>query len=44
LTAPANAVGPTPRRFMYPISERLYNPNTPSGVTTANKLFWDTRP
>lgn len=44
LTAPANAVGPTPRRFLYPISERLYNPNTPSGVTTANKLFWDTRP
>jgi hypothetical protein len=44
LEAPANAVGPTPRRFMYPLSERLYNTNTPTGVTTANKLFWDTRP
>lgn len=44
LASPANAVGPTPRRFLYPLSERLYNSaNMPTGITTANRLFWDNK-
>lgn len=41
LTPPKDAIGETPRRFMYPLSERLYNPNTPPGVKTSDRIFWD---
>jgi hypothetical protein len=30
-----------PRRFPYPLNERLYNPNTPAGLTLTNKVWWD---
>ena len=43
LTPPKDAIGETPRRFMYPLSERLYNPNTPSGVKTSDRIFWDNK-
>ncbi|MFM7156463.1 MAG: SusD/RagB family nutrient-binding outer membrane lipoprotein, partial [Bacteroidota bacterium] len=44
LATPANAVGSTPRRFLYPQSERLYNSeNYPAGVTTGTRIFWDTK-
>ena len=31
-----------PRRLVYPISERLYNPNTPTaGVSLLDRVWWD---
>jgi hypothetical protein len=42
ITPPKNASGLTPRRFIYPISERIYNAaNMPSGITTQSRIFWD---
>ncbi|MFZ9814476.1 MAG: SusD/RagB family nutrient-binding outer membrane lipoprotein, partial [Candidatus Kapaibacteriota bacterium] len=44
LTAPTGAVSSTPRRFLYPLSERLYNSaNYPTGVTTGTRIFWDNK-
>lgn len=42
LPAPADAVeNAIPRRIPYPLDERLYNPNTPSGLDLSSKLWWD---
>ena len=42
ITPPKFASGLTPRRFIYPISERIYNSaNMPTGITTQSKIFWD---
>jgi hypothetical protein len=42
LTLPAGIVGnQTPRRYLYPTDERLYNPNMPAGLTVTNKVWWD---
>jgi hypothetical protein len=42
LPAPADAViNEIPRRIPYPLDERLYNPNTPSGLTLTSKVWWD---
>lgn len=30
-----------PRRFLYPQSENLYNPNTPSGQSLFSRVWWD---
>jgi hypothetical protein len=44
LATPQDAVGTTPRRFLYPLSERLYNSsNYPTGVTTGTRIFWDNK-
>lgn len=39
-----NPVGQTPlipRRFPYPTTEVVYNPNTPSGITITDRVWWD---
>jgi hypothetical protein len=42
ITPPAGAVGPTPRRFVYAQSERIYNnANMPASITTQSRIFWD---
>lgn len=45
LTVAPNAVTPDgqlPRRFVYPLSERLYNGgNMPAGVTQSDRVWWD---
>lgn len=30
-----------PRRFLYPQSERNYNPNTPTGLNLTSRVWWD---
>lgn len=30
-----------PRRYPYPLNERLYNPNTPAGLTLMTRIYWD---
>ena len=30
-----------PRRFLYPISEQVYNQNTPTGFTLMDRVWWD---
>lgn len=38
----ANAVETQiPRRFPYPLNERLYNPNMPAGLTITQRVWWD---
>jgi hypothetical protein len=41
---PVNPNGATteiPRRFPYPSSEQLYNPNTPTGIEITDRVWWD---
>ncbi|MDP2424652.1 MAG: SusD/RagB family nutrient-binding outer membrane lipoprotein, partial [Bacteroidales bacterium] len=30
-----------PRRYPYPLNERLYNPNMPAGLTLLTRMYWD---
>jgi len=30
-----------PRRYPYPLNERLYNPNTPDGLKITDRVWWD---
>lgn len=42
LALPASNVSVTPRRFLYPTDERLYNGgNMPAGVLSTDKVWWD---
>lgn len=41
LQLPAANLSATPRRYLYPTDERLYNPNMPAGLTSVDKLWWD---
>lgn len=42
LPAPADPLeSAIPRRIPYPLDERLYNANTPAGLTLNSKLWWD---
>jgi hypothetical protein len=42
LTAnPNGATSEIPRRFPYPSSEQLFNPNTPTGIEITDRVWWD---
>jgi len=42
LQLPASNLTTTPRRYLYPTDERLYNgTNMPAGVLSTDKLWWD---
>jgi hypothetical protein len=38
---PNGATTEIPRRFPYPMSEQLYNPNTPTGIEITDRVWWD---
>jgi len=38
---PNGATTQIPRRFLYPSSEQLYNPNTPAGIQITDRVWWD---
>jgi hypothetical protein len=37
----AAGTGDIPRRFIYPLTESQYNPNTPQSTLYSPKIFWD---
>jgi hypothetical protein len=41
LQLPNANVSATPRRYLYPLDERLYNVNTPTGQTSTSRVWWD---
>lgn len=41
LALPNANVSVTPRRYLYPTDERLYNPNMPAGLSSTDKVWWD---
>ncbi|PKP53069.1 MAG: hypothetical protein CVT92_05720 [Bacteroidetes bacterium HGW-Bacteroidetes-1] len=42
LSLPASNVSVTPRRYLYPTDERLYNgANMPAGVQSTDRVWWD---
>jgi hypothetical protein len=42
LQLPDANVSETPRRYLYPLDERLYNTaNTPTGQTSTSRVWWD---
>jgi len=38
---PNGATSEIPRRFPYPLTEMVYNPNTPKGLTLTDRVWWD---
>jgi hypothetical protein len=41
LPNPGGQTSGIPRRFVYPITEQVYNQNTPSGYTIMDPVWWD---
>ena len=41
LPNPGGQTSGIPRRFVYPISEQVYNQNTPTGFTIMDPVWWD---
>ncbi len=38
---PNGLIGEIPRRFLYPTSEQVYNPNVPTGISLTDRVWWD---